>query len=551
MRSSTLSGHGSLMSRAPTRSLTRALVRGAVALGTSLALAHTALAAASGAETIPAGGLIVKLKGTAGSSGREAAQAAEQRLRTVFASKSTAIGAVRATGTQAQLVRWSRALDAQESASLLAALRADPNVAYAVPNTYEHRLAVTEPDDPDFGDQWWLSASVGRGSRGVAGIFDAWSTSTGGTVDVAVLDTGLLVGQADLEDGARFATGYDLVTDDSADPAGDGDGRDSDFSDPGDGHASTTCSDGSSSASSWHGSKIAGIVGATTNNAVGVAGINRDVRVVTVRVAGPCGALVSDIVDGMRWAAGLTVEGLPLNPHPVRVINLSFGSANTDCSPYQDTINELADAGVLVIAAGGNEDGGVVNRPARCSGVLGVGAVQRNGAKTSYASVGAEIGITTTGGDFGVDGGIVTTSNDGTTAPGGAVYEGTYGTSFSTPIVTGVASLMLAVNPDLSRDQLIDGLKSTARAHVSTAGLPSCEAGTAQGACNCTTATCGAGLLDASAALAYAEARIPPDGGTGGGSEDDSGGGAAGGLGWGLALAASVLATRALRWRRR
>jgi serine protease len=142
------------------------------------------------------------------------------------------------------------------------------------------------------------------------------------------------------------------------------------------------------------------------------------------------------------------------------------------------------------------------------------------------------------GGDNDVDDGILTVSNTGLQSPDADSYARYYGTSFSTPIVSGVVSLMLSANAQLSVPQIISGLQVTARPHVqSVSGLPLCSA-TAVDACQCTTSTCGAGILDAEAAVRYA-AGAPPD--TGG--NDDSGGGALGWL-WLLGLAAGVVAVR-------
>lgn len=507
----------------------------------------------------PAYGLIVKLKGESTArtvTEREAPQQVRERLAKVFRGKSFPLDGVRETGAGLQLVHWNRPLTGDEAGRLLDELSRDPDVEWAVPNVREKRLQAT-PNDPRYSEQWWLSAHpLDTASRGVPNVASAWAATTGAAINVAVLDTGLVRTHPDLA-GSRFATGYDMVTNEGG-LSGDGDGRDADFSDPGDSVTAGQCGSGSlADDSSWHGSRIAGQIGALTNNGIGVASINRASQVVTVRVAGKCGALVSDILDGMRWAAGLSVTGLPANPHPARIINLSFGGGSTDCRPYQGTIDTLVSRGVLVIAAAGNEDGAVA-RPARCPGVLAVGAVNRDGFKTYYANMGPEVGITTVGGDpeelgalgpLVADGGIWTVTNNGTTSPGSHGYGEAYGTSFSTPIVAGVATLMLSINPQLTIDQIVHGLQYTSRPHVSTsshASLRLCDARRAQGRCYCTTLTCGAGLLDAEAALAYAAApqNYPPAPKFG--EVDDGGGGGA--LGWpwlvALALAAALVVRR-------
>lgn len=513
-------------------------------------------------------GVIVQLKASREQPFKETPQHSLERLRHAFERKSQALGTVREVGASAHWVRWSRALTAAESQRLVEELQQDPEVEWAAPNVYEHRLQAV-PNDPEFGNQWWLSAAPADGSRGVPNIFSAWNINMGAATNVAVLDTGLVRSHPDLQD-PRFDWGYDLVTNEvinGVQSSGDGDGRDADFSDPGDAVKAGECNAPDDAPSSWHGTRIAGQIGALTDNGLGVAGINRAVRIVSVRVAGKCGALVSDIMDALRWAAGLPVDGLPSNPFPARVINLSFGSANLDCSPYQPIINDLRSRGVLIIAAAGNEDS-IVARPARCPGVVAVGAVNRDGFKTVYSNLGPQVTITTVGGDPADEGqlgptvgdtGIVTTSDAGPAGPSASIYQASFGTSFSTPIVSGVASLMLSVNPNLNSEQIVEGLTSRARPHVTSRALPSnltplltCDAtAPPRGRCFCTTSTCGSGLLDAVGALKYAQApgNPPPFVGpsTAPAKKNDDGGGGASEPAWlaGLAVAAG------LAWRSR
>jgi serine protease len=506
-------------------------------------------------------GLIVKMKSTSSARNKEAPQRTRERLTRAFQGKSLPMGMAEPSGPDAHWVRWQRPLEATEAQALIRELKADPNVEWAVPNVREKRLQSATPDDPLYPNQWWLNASPVAGSRGVPNIQQSWDTEPGATVNVAVLDTGLLVNHPDLQ-STRFDIGYDLVTNEDG-LAGDGNGRDADFSDPGDGVAAGDCGTGEPAEdSSWHGTRIAGQIGAVTDNNLGVAGINRAGRVISVRVATQCGALVSDIIDGMRWAAGIQVGSLPLNMFPAKVINLSFGSDNVDCTPYQSTIDELLSRGILLVAAAGNGDG-AITRPARCRGALAVGALNRDGFKASYSNFGTSIGIMTVGGDPGgaaalLDTGILSTDNDGVIAPAAHSYRSASGTSFSTPIVAGVASLMLSLNPALTLDQLVYGMQLTARPHVSThptQTLPVCQVGVPQGRCYCTTATCGPGILDAAAALAYASPPGPfgtaPVFGAAPAAPASSGGGALG-VGWLLALAVAVTAvSRTTRHARR
>jgi len=266
--------------------------------------------------------------------------------------------------------------------------------------------------------------------------------------------------------------------------------------------------------SSWHGTIVSGILAARTDNNQGVAAVNWNARIVPVRVAGKCGAEVADIVDGMRWAAGLMVSSgrgwLPRNANPVRVINLSFGGRKPCSHAYQSAIDELRSHGVMVVAAAGNGQG-AVTRPANCRGVVAVAALNRDGFKAHYSNFGPEVTLATVGGDdvsstlanLIADGGLLTLYNSGVTVAGEPIYARSFGTSFATPIVAGTAALMLSVNPGLTVDQVIAGLTASARPHVQSPWLAACSAANSA-SCLCSKATCGVGMLDAEQALFYA-----------------------------------------------
>jgi serine protease len=236
--------------------------------------------------------------------------------------------------------------------------------------------------------------------------------------------------------------------------------------------------------------------------------MNWNANLLPVRVSGKCGALLSDILDGMRWAAGLSVEGVPNNANPAKVINLSFGGDQACTASYQTVIDELAAVGTLVVVAAGNGQGTQsrqLRRPADCRGVMAVGAVQRDGAKTDYSFVGSNMALMAPGGHAISSNNPANTTtllfssdNAGLTSPtpgAGYTYGYKAGTSFSAPLAAGVASLMLAINPNLSPDALIARMKSSALPHASSGGYFSCSASSIV-ACNCTTALCGAGMLN-------------------------------------------------------
>lgn len=437
------------------------------------------------------------------------------------------------------------------SQQLVDQLVRDGDVEYAVID--ERRRVYAAPNDPYYLNgppqsassggpavgQWYLrapDASV-RSSIDAEG---AWAETTGSSnIVVAVLDTGLRFDHADLQAG-NVLPGYDFVT--STFVSNDGDGRDADASDPGDW---VTAADVASAAntvgckasdvtnvSSWHGTQTLGLVGAATDNRIGIASVGRGVRVMPVRVLGKCGGFDSDITAAMRWAAGLSVPGVPANPTPARVINLSLGGSGSCTSAYSQAIAEVNAAGAVVVASAGNSEGHAVSSPANCAGVIAVAGLRHVGTKVGFSDLGPEITIAAPGGNcINTASGspclypILTLANAGSTTPasnaaGGSIYTDAFraslGTSFSAPLVSGTVALMLSVQPALTPAQVKSTLQSTALAFPTTGGdngdgsvVPVCTAprfdasGNAvnQDQCYCTTSTCGAGMLNAGAAV--------------------------------------------------
>ena len=442
----------------------------------------------------PVQNLIVRLK-PAVQSDREAPQAARERMRSVADAAGVAMQGERIVGSGHHLLRLPEAQTGEALQATMRRLRLHPDVSDVEPDVRIRRLAV--PNDPDFQYQWHLQSpsvfTVGTNAPA------AWDITTGRAQGVvAVLDVGVRPSHPEL--AGKLLPGYDFVSDTTF--ANDGNGRDADPSDPGDwvstadtlNPAFRSCG---TEDSSWHGTFIAGQVAALTNNGVGIAGIDWQGKVLPVRIAGKCGALLSDLLDGIRWAAGLSVAGVPANPTPARVLNLSFGGDAACTSSYQAVIDEIGAVGALLVVAGGNS-AGVPARPADCRGVLAVGAVQEDGRKAFYADLGPAIGITAPGGTGNLA--IYSLDNSGRTVPGIDTYGLKAGTSFSSPLAAATASLMLAVNPALTPAQLVDAIKASARPHVAVAGSSACSASNPE-ICNCTTATCGAGLLDTAAAV--------------------------------------------------
>lgn len=476
------------------------------------------------------------------------------------------------------------------SAELVRRLQSLPEVEWAVVD--ERRRIKSLPNDPLFSDnqttntpvagQWYLRAPTAEVVSAINAL-GAWAVTTGSaSVTVAVLDTGIRPEHPDLQ--GKLHPGYDFVGLDrggAATTANDGDGRDSDPTDPGDWTNADECGAGEpASSSSWHGTQVAGLIGAATNNAIGMAGAGRQVMVLPVRVLGRCGGFDSDIIAAMRWAGGVsqnvgvgTVVNVR-NANPARVINMSLGSQGSCNKAYQDVVTELRDAGVTIVAAAGNDTGLKVSVPANCDGAIAVAGVRHIGSKVGYSNLGPEVALAAPAGNcVNLQGPclypLLTTVNLGQRQPGANGYSDsvdfTVGTSFASPLVAGTVGLMLSVDPTLTPARIREILQATARTFPSTRPLaagetpvPACRApdDVDQLECFCTSTTCGAGMLDAGAAVRRVQALLPPPppppvtpiGNNGGGS-----GGGASGLGWvlGLLLGAATLTALDLLGRRR
>ncbi len=430
---------------------------------------------------------------------------AQERLTAVRQGAGVASFSHRYLSGEHRLMRFAQPLQGSALEDTMRRLRLHPDVVSVEPNVRVQLAQV--PNDPHFAQQWHLGS---RASAAAAlNMSSTWAITTGtSSITVAVLDTGVLRDHPDLQAlGGRLLNGYDFVED--VDNANDGNGRDSDASDPGDwvgiGEANSGAFQGCRAAdSSWHGTFIVGQIAGTTNNNLGIAGLNWNVNILPVRVSGKCGALLSDILDGMRWAAGLPVTGVPDNTTPAKVINLSFGGDQPCTASYQTVIDELTARGTLLVVAAGNGSGlesRQLRRPADCRGVMAVGAVQRDGPKTAYSFVGSNIALMSTGGHGSSTSTLLlSTDNAGLTSPAAHTYDYKQGTSFSAPLASGVASLMLAINPALTPDALIARMKASSLPHVGLGGFPMCSSNNTV-ACNCDTTVCGAGLLNPQGAV--------------------------------------------------
>jgi serine protease len=401
------------------RSVRSAFVVLGVASLASLMLATPALAGdlnLSGLDSAPTHqGFIVKYREAAGASAASLAAARTTALsrslaaaaKAVPARNGTAVGLakVRDLAVGPTLVRSDRALDRAEAEQLMRALAADPSVEYVEVDQILH--PAWTPNDTSYSSQWGFHGTYGIKAPA------AWDITKGAGAVVAVLDTGI-TSHSDLS--ANVLPGYDFITNSTT--AGDGNGRDSDASDPGDYSGS--------SRSSWHGTHVAGTVAAITNNGKGVAGTAPLAKIVPVRVLGRGGGATSDIADAVIWASGGTVSGVPANANPAEAINLSLGGSGSCGTTMQNAINGAVSRGTTVVIAAGNSNANTSNfTPANCNNVIAVASITSTGARSSFSNYGTLIDIAAPGS------GIYSTLNSGSTTPGSESYASYDGTSMA------------------------------------------------------------------------------------------------------------------------
>jgi serine protease len=446
------------------------------------------LSANAAALDLPPSRLIVRYANSASSETATTAATAQNRVDRLSVLAGRTMKARRTLATGAMLVDVvaddgvslaSERLDAAGLEQLAQRLRRNaPELLSVEPDRLLQ--ATMTPNDPYLGSQWALAGPAQ--SNGAAGInaYPAWDISTGVGAVVAVIDTGYRP-HTDL--ASQVVAQYDFISDTTN--SNDGDGRDANAQDPGDYRVAGQCG-GSASSSSWHGTHTAGTIAAITNNAVGVAGVAFGAKLVIARVLGACGGYTSDISDAIVWASGGTVSGVPANPQPAKVLNMSLGGQYPcSASPeMQSAIDSARSRNATVVVAAGNSAMDASGfSPASCNGVIAVAAVGETGARAYYSNYGSTVTIAAPGGDSSVGNAILSTYNSGSTAPGADSYAYLQGTSMASPHVAGVIALLYSLQPALTPDQAKTAITSTARAFPA-----SCSG-------------CGAGLIDATLAL--------------------------------------------------
>lgn len=374
----------------------------------------------------------------------------------------------RTIGTGGVLINVGNKVAGEDARAVLDAFAAQKNVEYIEPNA---RMTIRlTPNDTRYSEQWHYYDSVAG-----MNLPAAWDIGTGTGITVAVIDTGSTT-HSDLS--ANTVAGYDFISD--AASARDGNGRDSNPADQGDWFTGAECGVSYNSNSSWHGTHVAGTIAAVSNNAKGVAGVAFGAKVQHLRVLGRCGGSLADIADAIIWASGGTVSGIPANATPSKVINMSLGGGGACGTTYQNAINSAFGRGTVVVVAAGNENQNASNsRPANCSNVVAVAALDKEGNRANYSNFGAVVDIAAPGGETAtISKGVLSTLNTGTTTPGSETYAFYQGTSMATPHVAGLAALMLSKKA-MTPAEVETSMKANVRAFT--------------GSCS----QCGAGMADA------------------------------------------------------
>ncbi|WP_158256105.1 S8 family peptidase [Corynebacterium sp. 13CS0277] len=382
---------------------------------------------------------------------------------------------VSSTATGDIVVSTDKKLSEKEAREFMEDLAQGDNVEYIEPDV---TLTIAETNDTYWDKLWGFHAEDG------ARVDRAWDYGVSGDGQVvAIVDSGILP-HPDLD--AHVLPGYDFISDPRV--SRDGSGRDSDPTDEGDWFRRGECGKDQNADSSWHGTHVAGTIAAIGDNNEGVVGVAPDAQIIPVRALGKCGGSLSDIADAVVWAAGGHVPGVPDNPHPADVINMSLGGRGQCSRTYQKAIDKAVAYGATVVAAAGNDNRNAgAYQPASCNNVITVAATGETGSKAYYSNYGDVVDLAAPGGDRSVGDTILSTLNTGRTTPGTASYGTMQGTSMATPLVAGVAALLHEADPALRHDDIERILTETARE------LP--------GHCN---GGCGAGLINAERAVQVA-----------------------------------------------
>ncbi|HHI92085.1 MAG TPA: hypothetical protein ENK04_01015 [Gammaproteobacteria bacterium] len=329
-----------------------------------------------------------------------------------------------------------------DTLQVIKALRKRKDVLYAEPNYI--RQAQQEPSDPYYRSQWHYP---------LINLPSAWDISTGDSnIIVAVIDTGVLLNHPDLREQFSADGGYDFIRDDNI-SQDDEPGIDNNPDDPGD-----KASPGGKS--SFHGTHVAGTVAAATDfgaDGIGVAGVAPGVKIMPLRVLGAGGGTAYDILQAMRYAAGLDNDSGTVPAQKADIINLSLGGGSP-VQEVQNLITQIRSTGMLIVAAAGNNRSSAPGYPASYDGVISVSAVDISKQLAGYSNFGPTIDVAAPGGDTSrdingdgrLDGVLSTIGDDSGEDIKSNIYTEYQGTSMAAPHVAGVVALMKSVYNDLT-----------------------------------------------------------------------------------------------------
>ncbi|WP_311646951.1 S8 family peptidase [Rothia mucilaginosa] len=353
---------------------------------------------------------------------------------------------LRNTSTDDAVIQTSKSLNKYQAKEFMEKVASDPDVASVEPDYINHPAYLQDVtftyNDPQYSKQWNLTnPTTGVQNTGNARL------RRGAHVKVAVLDTGY-VPHPDLVTG--MANGYDFISDPLS--ARDGDGRDPNPRDEGDYAPYNLCKDQANAhTSTWHGTSVAGIIGARGGNGMGIVGTADLARVQPVRVLGRCGGRTSDIADAIIWAAGGHVDGVPDNTYPAKIINMSLGTVSRCPAAYQRAIDIARSKGAIVVAAAGNGNTEASKyAPANCRGVITVGATTKAGTRASFSNYGTRVNISAPGED------ILTLSMNSLNRPDYTKFSYDYesGTSMAAPHVSALLAQQLVNGTSITTKQV-------------------------------------------------------------------------------------------------
>lgn len=253
----------------------------------------------------------------------------------------------------------------------------------------------------------------------------AWDITKGDpNIKIAIVDNAVWVDHPDLAD--KIVAQYDVIYGtNNANPPSSG------------------------NADLWsHGTHVAGLVGASTNNNLGVASIGYNVSLIAVKASSNDPESLSSGFPGIQWAAN----------HGANVINMSWGGPGFS-QTNQNLINSIANSGVVLIAAAGNENTSASHYPSAYQNVISVASVDWNDVKSDFSNFSSTVDVSAPGGigSPGPQGLLSTTFSNNSLG----YYDAYTGTSMASPVVAGIAGLILSINPELTPAEVEEILEST------------------------------------------------------------------------------------------